>query len=234
MSLEAFFATMKPLLRGEISAEEVQTRLGASDSGTEALAFYRVLVQRNMFKAMREIFPSLPPLVERDRPGAWAELVAAFLCDHPPTHFDPNHIGEPFAAWLQARRAGDPAQPELFEELADFHWIQWLAATSPEPHDDGFDRVLFVRLYRHPIPKIIADVLENPRAELPQPQPTCLVVHRHRQTGALRLLYPGLAAWAVLARRQGLPLPLPLADIDVNALRAAEQWLAQQGVIPSP
>jgi hypothetical protein len=29
-------------------------------------------------------------------------------------------------------------------------------------------------------------------------------------------------------------LPLPLADIDVNALRAAEQWLAQQGVIPSP
>jgi hypothetical protein len=233
--LRQFFEQMKPLLRGDTDARSVERRLGPA-TPEDGLAFYRVLMERNAFKAMRELFPAVPAAAERHRPGMWAELVRAFVQEHPAGGRHPDGVGAGFASWLCARRAFHPDEPVPLSELADFHAAQLRAATAPDPcdDDDGFDRTIHVRLYTHPVPAIAQALLTGPTgAALPEASVTPLVIHRHRRDGGVRCFVPAPAALIALARRAGTPVPHAFDLVPGAAVEAALRGLVARGVLPA-
>lgn len=231
VALPEFFAQMRPYLLGNTELPQVREALGASPSGDDNFAFYRVLARRNLFKILRELFGPLYELVRRDDPERWADLARAYVAAHPATARHPNGFGEGFAAFVAERRQDDPSQPPLWEELADFLWIRQVVVAAPDDEGDGFDRRLFVRQYSHPVPQIVAALERDAAAELPEPSPVLVIVYRHWRSLQTRLFQPSAAGLVALARRQGLPVPEPLQAIPSEHVDIADAQLVDHGVL---
>jgi hypothetical protein len=233
MSLPAFFAAMRPMLLGERSATDVQTELGDAPSGTDNLEFYRVLVERNLFKILRDLYGPVRHLALRADDGTWARLVRTFAKAHPPAHHDPNRFGEGFSEFLANERARHGSIPALWEELADFCWIRHRAHVAPDLDGDGFDVRLFVRHYTHDVVEVARRLGDDADAELPGAAPKLLVLYRHARTDQVRLYFPTAAGLAALARRQGEDLPEAFAAIGTEQVDAATLHLVEHGILSS-
>ena len=232
-ALPGFFAQMESFLLGRQSAASVESELGPSPSGTENLEFYRTLVDRNFHKIMRLLFPTVRVLAERARAGMWTELVRDYVAAHPPRGCrDPNRMGASFSDFLTRRREDGGELSPVVEEMAEYHWINYLAKTATDVEDgDGFERRVFIRQFTHAIPTFMRAINEDPEAEIPAPKPMIVILYRAWTDGAVRILHPRPEAMAVFARRQGLELPPPLAALDEEAVNLTEVSLVEMGLL---
>ncbi len=232
--LDRFFATIEPFVFGASGVEQVERELGRSASGSTNLDFYRVLVGRNLDKILRELFAPLRILVEREHPGLWPSLVRDYALAHPPRARDPNWFGEAFADWLVARREAGGELSALYEELADYQFTRFMAASGPDlaADDEGFERRIFVRHYSHPIAAFVPLILRDAAAALPEPRPTTLVIARclHPPFAVLTRA-ASLAELAALARREGLDLPPALAALPASTRVEADAALVERGIL---
>ena len=178
-TLQRFFDAMAPLLIGVSDATAVETLVGSCPSGPESLDFYRVLVERNLFKILRDIYSPVRALALRESNHLWARLVRSYIEDHPPSHPIPNLFGEKFSGWLPTQRTHLGDVTDLFEEVADYQWIRCVAYNCADDVGDGFDQRLFVRQYTYDVPSIVNALYRDPDAELPPRRPVILLVYRH-------------------------------------------------------
>jgi hypothetical protein len=240
-SLRRFYAEIAPLLVGDIDGAELERRLGPSPSGPDDLDFYRILLARNVDRILRDLFPTVHVLVEREQPGAWSALVRGYA-KHArgrsvgPVR-DPNRYGLWFSDFLAERRVADPSRSPVLEELADWHMCRYLAAVAPdqpEPGEDpdGFEVRVFVRGYSHPIPRFARALARDEPPAIPEPRPTTVVIYRsEREPRPVRAHMPTLAQLGALARRQGLAPSGPLAGIPEPALTEAHAQLRTLGIL---
>ena len=239
--LEREFAVLAPFLFGESSVEAVEDALGPSASGSTNLDFYRVLVGRNTNKILSELFPVLSALVQREHPGLWKTLVRDYTREHPSNARDANRFGLALSEFLAGRRQASDPPPfsALYEELADYQMCRYLAASAPDeqPGDDGFESRVFIRGYTHPIPTIIARLRADPDAPLPEPQAVTLLIYRSLHPpkrlawAGIATMTPNLEDIAALAKRQGLALGGPLAQVDEAGLARGLARLVERGVV---
>ncbi|MBC8072486.1 MAG: putative DNA-binding domain-containing protein [Deltaproteobacteria bacterium] len=217
------------MLSGARSAARVEHALGASPSGTAALAFYAELVTRNMHKIMRDVFPCVRALACRDGISQWPSMVDAYIGQRPPAGVDPNGLAAGFPAWLSSRGVHEAE----WAEIADFEWLRVLAhhAADGEPSDDGFERRLFVRRYSFDAPGFVSALTRDPAAARPPERACIVIVFRHHHTLRVAVHRPGAFGLAALARRQRLPLPRELAALDHARIDDAERVLIAAGVL---
>lgn len=236
-ALAGFFAHMRPYLVGQQGLAPTRDALGPSPSGDEAFAFYRVLVERNLFQVMRQLYAPLHALVLRDEaeglaaPGLWSALVREQLAAHPPSGRHPNCFGEGFSEQLAARRLREPQQTALYEEIADFCWIRMRAGSALDDIGDGFDVRLFVRQYGWHVPELVTLLERDPSTPRPEPRPMVLLVYRHIQSLQTRVFRPSAAGLVALARRQEAPVPPALQAVPVAHIDAAEAQLIEHGIL---
>ncbi len=102
--LQHFFDEIVPFLRGEIDEAELEKRLGPSASGSRRLAFYRVLMQRDVALILRQLFPATRALISRVKPGLWVSWVEEYTRAHPAHHYEPNQFGAHFPDFVSERR----------------------------------------------------------------------------------------------------------------------------------
>jgi hypothetical protein len=226
--LDRFFGAMRPFLIGRSSVAEAERELGPSPSGSESLDFYRVLVERNMFKILRDVHRPIRILADRQSPQLWGRLVRGYVTDHPPAHYEPNMFAAKFSDWLAEQRKRFGEIPELFEELADYQWIRHLARQCPDDVGDGFEQRLFVRQYTYDVPKIAAALRRDANAELPGRASVVVLVYRHLRHQDVRTFYPTRPGLAVLARRQGAALPPGFGEF--QDLDKAEVEMIEHGI----
>ena len=230
--LPEFFDQMQAFLLGRIDVDEVQTKLGPSASGSQNLTFYRTLVDRNFHKTLRLLFPTVHTLAMRVRPTMWSELVRDYVRVHPPRGCrDPNRFGASFPEFLTRRREEKGEFSEALEELAEYHWIDYLARTSTGSDDDGFEKRVFIRQFTRPIPDLMKALVEDDSAEEPSPRPMIVILYRSLVDGVVRILHPRPETMAVLAMRQGLDLPAPLAQLDSDNVKLTETRLVEMGIL---
>lgn len=232
MQLQRFFATMRPFLAGEIGTDAVEAALGPSPSGSSALGFYQVLAHRNVAKAMRELYPSLPALAARIRPGLWTELIHRYVRRHPPAGHHPDDIGRHFAAFMDEAASDEvPDVPPWLVECADLHRCQLAAATAETDADlgDGVDERLFIRQYRFDVVALVAD---STGVDLDQVErPTPVLIFRSWRDRRVYTLRPRPIHLFALGRRQSLPVTSALDTVSSSALDHAERWLIAKGVL---
>ncbi len=232
-ALADFFAQMRPFLLGERSLAATRDAVGPSPSGDEAFAFYRVLVERNLFRILTGLYGPLRTLLMREHDGFWGSLVRAYVQAHPPpAHWHPNEFGREFPEFLAAQREGGEARlVPLHEEIADFCWVRHEVHGCPDDVGDGFDRRLFVRQYTAAVPELVAALEADPEAPLPEPRPVVVLVHRHWRHLNARVFYPSAAGLVALARRQGAPIPEPLRAVPLDDVETADTLLVEHGVL---
>jgi hypothetical protein len=230
MSLESFFSAMPPMLLGRTSVEETLDELGSSPSGPQSVEYYRVLVERNWRKYMREIFPFCHKLLVRDDPKLWETLVADYFEAHPPRTRHANELGADFSEYLQLRRTEGLAISPVLEELAEYHMCEVRCMLCPDGVGDGFERRLFVRQFSFPIPAVISTVRADPGAALPEPETITLILYRDLETLETRQVSPTPFGLVALARRQGLPIPEALQG-RVDIVDQAERELVELRVL---
>lgn len=230
--LSQFFAEMESFLLGHTTTAELESALGPSPSGSRDLTFYRTLIDRNFLKTMRLLFPIVKVMAERTREGLWRELVAAYAVAHPPRGCrDPNQMGIAFSEFLSRRRERTGEFSTLLEELAEYHWIDYLARTASDVDDDGMEKRLFIRQFTIVMPEFMRAINADAEAPEPEAKPSIVLLYRSLVDGAVQILYPRPATMAVIAKRQGLPLPPPLAQLDPNDVALTEASLVKMGVL---
>ncbi len=201
--LDEFFALMRPFLEGELSAEELERRLGKSGSGTSRLALYPVLVRRQKQSVLSQFYRAVAAACHAHEVGLWDRLLATFLAANVPDHWEPNRFAEPFVAHV----AREMELPAYLRELADFAWIRYSAmiAAHAENGRAGMDSSLFIRQYAHEIPDYTRGAEDGtlPAGTSPQPVPCTVTVCRSRRTGRVEITRPSLAALVALGRRDG-------------------------------
>lgn len=201
-SLARFHETMALFLRGDISAAEVEQRLGPSPSGTARLALYPRLIRRQSTGLVDHFFRSLGAALEGHQRGSFGILRDAFLAAHPPTSWEPNENLRPFAEFVRAY----PRAPEWAFEIADFTWSKFLAIHAERTAGEvGLDRVVFVRHYRYDVTSDSNDPSSARRTPLLAPR--TVVFARHPQTGRIVFVTPSVAALFALLRASGESLP---------------------------
>jgi hypothetical protein len=240
-SLRRFYVEIAPLLSGAIDGAELERRLGPSPSGADQLDFYRILLGRNVDRILRELFPTVHGLVEREQPGTWSALVrdyAGYARERSAGPLrDPNRYGLGFSDFLAERRTADPSCPRVLEQLADWHMCRYLAAVAPdqpEPGEDpdGFEQRVFVRGYSHPIPSFVRALARDKHATIPEPRATTVLIYRsEREPRPVRAHAPTLAQLGALARRQGLAPSGVLASLPELALSEAHAQLLALGIL---
>lgn len=226
-NLEAFFASIRSLLEGAITAEQVQTQLGGGVGGE--LDYYRQLYERNRSKILGDLFASVRSLVRQSGTKGWSELVNGYSQSHPPSHRDPNHFGNAFPEFLEIAPLPEVVDRELAMELADYCWIRRLASVALEDGTQGFEKRLFVRHYAFPIVAYSKALLGDPGVPAPAQQPEIVLVYRDRQAG-VRVLRPTALELAAIATRQGSLLPPAWAKLSPTAVADADRRLLQRGV----
>lgn len=237
--VERSYAALAPFLFGEHDVATLEAELGASPSGSANLDFYRVLVARNLNKILSELFPLIRALMQREHPQLWPKLIQDFARAHPSEARDPNRLGLHLPEYLSTRRARRSEYSALYEELADYQMCRYLAASAPEPTpgEDGFEERVFIRGYTHPVPEIVAALGRDPAAQLPEPRPVTLLVYRSLHPprriafAGLRTHTPDLEEVAAIAKRQGLTLAGPLAQVDAEGLARGLARLVERGVL---
>jgi hypothetical protein len=238
--LASFFTHAQGFLLGRERVDAFTRAVGESPSGSDALEFYAVLVRRNLFKIMREVFPALFVLIRREHPGLWNSLIDDYAREHPPRGWDPNHFAAAFPGFLGRRHVSDPRVAPLYEELADLHWIKFLAWSArdelpAESGIDGLNHRLFVRQYSRRVPAFALALPQDHAAELPPEQPTPTLIYRDPSSLRVKIFYPTAAALAVLAqRRRGRPHPESASSVPGltrEAFNTIERELLAHGVL---
>ncbi len=230
--LREFFEGMTDLLLFRQGVSSVEAHVGSSASGTQRLDFYRILAERSRLLLLRQLFPTLRhatlQLQEQDPEHiSWRRLALAYVATHPPTHYDPNRLGEGLSDYLHELQGAHP----FLEELADFEYCLWAVGVSPHlpsAQDPGLNRTLFVRLYEHDLPSYVAQVRDDRPATITA-HPVHVLIHRDLNTGRPSHFLPTPLGLAALAQRLGAQQRL--ID-DSAALLEAEQQLIQHGVLP--
>lgn len=239
MSLAAFFHEARRLLSGETDVATFQAALGESPSGVRRVAFYRVLIRRNMDKILREGCPALCARITHLRAGLWTELVDDFSDAHPATARNPNTFAAPFSDYLAQRRQSDPRIEPLWEEIADYYWLRFSAHVASDELPagtlpDGLDHRVFVRQYSCKIPEYAQALTEDPATPPPERAPTPTLIYRHSRTLRVTAFYPTVYGLAALARRRGDDPRRLVPQLDVSQLDAVEAQLAEHGVLAAP
>ncbi len=244
MKLADFFARAPDFLFGVQHPRAFERALGPSDSGTANLGFYPVLVRRNIGKILREVYGGLCAYIEREHGELFRELVEAYWRAHPPRGWDPNHhAAAQFPDFLSRHRAREPRLTDVHEELADFHWSEFLAwsALDTWPDEcgvDGVDHRLFVRQYSRRIPDFARGVANDSSTPLPPPTPTPTLVYRDPKTLRTAVFYPSVTALVVLSgRRKQLPLASlvgAVPGLTVAMLESVERDLLERGIALGP
>lgn len=232
-TLDSFFDAIAPMLRHTAEPREIERALGPSPSGRAALGFYATLTARNHAKILSDVYGPLRRLITHTHPGLWKQLPPAYTAAYPASHADPNRFAASFCEFLAERRANVPAQPQVWEELADYLYVRLQAKhAAPVPAgDDGFDTRLFVRQYSFDLPTLLRE-LAGDNAPAVAARPCVMLIFRHLRDHRVRtrmLDAPGLAA---VARRQG-PLPAQFAALPPAELAAAEAKLVKRGALLS-
>nr|MCH9686063.1 hypothetical protein [Deltaproteobacteria bacterium] len=195
-------------------------------------AFYRVLVERNVFQILAEQHGPTRTVMQRLQPGLWASVVRQYVDAHPPTHWHPSYVGAGLSEFLaECREAGDQRIDPLFEEVADFCWVRMLAQRCPDGVGDGFEQRLFIRQYTRPIAPLVAAITEDPNAPIPPPQPVVVFIYRHWRDLDVRVFSPSAAGLVALARRQGATVPEALQAVPPEDVEAADTLLVEHGVL---
>lgn len=231
-SLQTFFAQMPGFLLGERPLAQVEQALGTSPSGQDNFAFYRVLIQRNLFGFAGNMFGPLRTLLMRHNERLWPELVEGYAKAHPPAHWNPNRFSEHFPAYVAEFVVGHAELSPIFEEVADYCWTRYLSKNCPDDVGDGFDQRLFVRRYTYAVPAFVRALDKDACAPEPEPGDVVVLIFRHVTTLDSRLFQPSMPGLAALARRRGLgDVPeifraIPKAEVD-----SAEIQLVEYGVL---
>ncbi len=230
--LPSFFSQMEAFLLGRTGTAEVEAALGPSPSGSDNLAFYRTLIDRNFHKTMRLLFPTVHLLAKRQRATLWTDLVRDYAAAHPPRGCrDPNRMGASFSDFLTRRREEGGELSSLAEEMAEYHWVDYQARTATDIEDDGFEKRIFIRQFTYPVPTFMHAVNADSDAPEPQPRPTIVILYRSLVDGRVQILYPRPETMAVFAGRQGLELPPPLAQLDPDNVRLTETRMVEMGLL---
>jgi hypothetical protein len=224
--LALFHATMGPFLRGEISAEEVERRLGPSPSGTARLALYPRLVQRQARGLVDHFFRGLAAALEAASSTAFPRLRDAYLEARPPASWEPNANLAAFPAFVRDA----PDVPAWAFEMADFAWARFVAIHAEHVAGEvGLERSVFVRHYSHDV--VAASATNEGKGVghrcVPPPTPRTVLFARHTTTGRFVVVTPSVGALFALLRAAGDELPpLPpvltsaMLDDELAALRA--------------
>jgi len=227
--LVRFHEAMAPFLRGDISAAELEQRLGPSPSGTSRLALYPRLVRRQSTGLVDHFFRALAAALERHEPGSFSLLRDAFLAAYPLSSWEPNENLRPFAPFVKTY----PNLPEWAFELADFTWSRFLAAHADRTTGEvGLDLAVFVRHYRYDVASAFDEATPSTRALVLAPR--TMVFARHRRTGRLVFVTPSVAALYALLGASGEELPpLPTGigphDVDRELLALREAGILVHG-----
>ena len=190
-----------------------------------------MLVRRNLFKGMFDMYWPVKTLALRQDEDLWLQLVEQYTRDHPPAGRRLNDFAMHFSDWLAARRKRFGDIPELLEEVADFQWISYSAHHAEDGSGDGFDERLFIRQYTHHVPKVVGALEKDRKADLPGREPVVVVVYRHLRSNEVKLLYPTKAGLAVLARRQGAELPPGFGGFTDDELDKTEVNMVELGIL---
>jgi hypothetical protein len=234
-SLDDFFREIRPLLLGECDAQAFLARVGPSPSGARRVALYARLVGNDLAAGMDALYPGVKVAVERLGPIGWRALLTEFFRAHPPSHWDLNRCGEPFAAFLAARRAADPTAPAFLEELADLHWTEYEAFTSPAVMPPrGLNPTAELRSYSHAVVPWASAARHGKAEGLPEPRPTTVIVCRDPVSLFTRTLVADGALLLALAREQGVPSPAiagAAEQVGAEAMSAARARLVRAGIL---
>ncbi len=188
--LDVFFLQMAAMLEGRRSASEVEAVLGRSDSGTQRLGLYATLVARQQWAVLDEFYVAAKVAADTPRRGRFAKLREAFLRQHPPSHWSPARAAEHFGQFLESQSV----TAELIE-LVDYAWTrhQVLHARASDPAR------LAVRHYTHRVRDFSRQVEAEGRASgRPVKEPETCLIGTSRETAALVVLEPSIAALVVL------------------------------------
>jgi hypothetical protein len=198
--LSVFFDEVIPYVMGERSAAEIEASLGPSATGTRHLEVYAGVVRTNIESAMASVYSAVKHAADAIHAGLWQRLTNEFFATWPPRHFDPNLCGEPMASFLRSRRYTDMDVPAFLEELADYEWTCFRAATASQT---GFDHSLFVRRYDHAIPDYVRALESDHPTSVPAPEAVTVIVFRSVKTQRVEVLHPTKAQLLALAQREG-------------------------------
>ncbi len=231
-TLDGFFDHMRAYLRGERTLAQTREQLGPSPSGDDDFAFYRVLIERNVFQILAELHGPTRILMQRLEPGLWGPLVRDYLTAHPPTHWHPSQVGEQLSEYLvQRREGGDARLLPVFEEVADFCWTRQLAQRCPDDVGDGFDQRVFIRQYTLAVPQLVTALQKADDAPIPPSRPIVVMIYRHWRDLDVRVFSPSAAGLVAFARRQGAAVPEALRAVPEDQVIAAQAQLVEHGIL---
>ena len=232
MSLEKFFQTMAPMLERRSSPQAVIDALGPTPSGADNLGFYATLVERNHFKILADVYPSLRSLVLRELPGLWPKLVRDYRDAHPADHWDPNRFAAHFSDFLRSMREAGTIPHPIFEELADLAYVRQVVFSGNGSDPSAFEGRVIVRQYSHPTSDYFFQLEDDPAAPLPPARPQVVFVYRHLRDDSLHHFLPTVAGLGALALRQGITeLPAMFSALTPAQLDDADRALVEWGVL---
>lgn len=216
-SLETFFDTWGSLLRGDISASDVEAALGPSASGTDAIAYCQRLYHHHREQTLRQLFPAVAALVDD-----WPALVAAYATVHPATGTAHRAWGVAFPAFLAGWSGLPESERAPLAELAVLAEARRCARFA----EDEADRV---RLVATRFAVLAADrAFREGSASLPVAGAEVFVVYRGVDREAVRELRLDAAGLVALLRARSAVVPAGLADVDDHE---ASRWLREKGVL---
>jgi len=233
-SLDAFFDAAVPFLRGHTDAAALRDALGPPPSERHArFDFYRRLMAANRGRVARSLYRGLAKVMG----PSFDEAVTRLFDRFPTGHWDLNQavarMGEVIAAdW--------PDRPEL-AQLADYEWLHYQAARSPEAFDadrDAVNPTAIARAYTHDVPGYAraARGCDSTTPDAPAPTSITVIVFRDPETLTVRYLQPDLPRLLVFAAASGEADPATAAQsgVTAEAARAATERLIRVGVLGAP
>jgi len=234
--LSRFFDEVLPFVLGRRNTAELESRIGPSASGADHLRIYESVVCHNIDVALRAVYEAVKHAADRLSDTLWPQLMAEYFAAYPPRHFDPNRVGEEFPSFLERRRRTNAAQPPFLEELADYEWVRFVAATAVE---QGLERTVFVRRYSHAVPEYAKALARGQARDLGHPAATAttIVVFRSATTFEIKTLSPSREQLLALGRATGDADTALLASSGVApaVLDAADRRLRELGLdLPAP
>jgi hypothetical protein len=223
--LAVFFTEMAELLAGRRTAAQCEEVLGPSASGTARLGVYRTLVDRQQRGALASLYRAALVAADTWDPRRSEVLRSGYLSAFPPSHWSPSTVAAPFADYLTANGA-----PDDVIELADFARTRLEVLRAPPTPDLAG---LAVRHYTHAVHVFTQQVeREGLTSGRPRPDPSTLILGRHRETADFVQVSPTLAMLVALQLAEAGAWSPTLPPVERSDVRDAAALLFEHGVLP--